>query len=285
MENLAMRLPAAIRQLPPLSEALVAALEVIRDANSERSDLVKVLSLDQGMTGLFLRTVNSAYYGLPRRITSLNEAIGYLGYDTVESTIFAISASKVLSKPIPAYQLEKGMLWEHSVAVAHGAQWIARSRGLPGESDYYVAGLLHDVGKLVMDLLVDSESTWVTAMERRDDNQSWVEVERLNTGHDHAEVGAVLARSWNLPDQVIEAIACHHAPSEAQTALDVTAAVHVANAAALMAGIGLGVDGLAYTMSEAAVDRLQWVDADMEDLIGSIQQAVAAAKTVLAISD
>ena len=208
-----------------------------------------MLSLDQGMTGLFLRTVNSAYYGLPRRITSLDEAIGYLGYETVESTIFAISASKVLSKPIPAYQLEQGMLWQHSVGVAHGAQWIARSRGFPSESDAYVAGLLHDVGKLVMDLLVDRKSTWESGMEHREEHQSWIEVERLTTGHDHAEVGAVLVRTWNLPDPVVEATACHHTPAEARIAPKLTAAVHVANAAALMAGIGLGIDGLSTVLA------------------------------------
>jgi putative nucleotidyltransferase with HDIG domain len=279
-----MRLPAAIRQLPPLSEALVAALEVIRDTRSQRSDLVRVLSLDQGMTGLFLRTVNSAYYGLPRRITSLDEAIGYLGYETVESTIFAISASKVLSKPIPAYQLEQGMLWQHSVGVAHGAQWIAKSRGLPSESDAYVAGLLHDVGKLVMDLLVDRSSAWETGMEQRDEHQSWIEVERLTTGHDHAEVGAVLVRTWNLPDPVVEATACHHKPADARMVPQLTAAVHVANAAALMAGIGLGIDGLSSVLEPCAIEMLKWSDRDMEDLIGAMQQAVATAKSILSVS-
>jgi len=278
---MSLRLPVALRQLPPLPQALTRALQIIQDPLSQRSDLADVLSLDQGLTGLFLRMVNSAYYGLPRRITSLNEAIGYLGYETVESIILAVSVSKVLSRPVPAYLLESGALWQHSVAVASGAEWIARYRRLGAASEFYVAGLLHDVGKLALDAMQSGQVQWDNEGDEQPPIQDWTKVERMKTGHDHAEVGAIVVRSWNLPDRVVEAVACHHNPGQATLDPQFTAVVHVANAAALMAGIGIGVDGLRYPLDDAAFDLLAWQEADMANLMGEMRGAVAKAEEIL----
>lgn len=277
----AQMLPEAFRRLPPLPQALVAALEVMRDYRSERADLVRVLSLDQGLTGLFLKMINSAYYGLPRRITSLDQAIGYLGFEMVEATIVAVSASRLLSRPVPAYLLEGGMLWQHAVAVASGAEWIARRRRIVPVSDAYVAGLLHDAGKLVMDLVMNHDAKWVDFLNTEEDIRSWVDIERELVGQDHAEVGGVLVRSWNLPDTVVEAVAMHHTPAQAEVSPHLTAAVHMADAAALMAGIGLGVGGLRASLDAGAVDVLEWTENDLESLLEHIEGAVIKARDLL----
>ena len=274
-----LRLPTALRQLPPMPQALGRALELIRDPWSQRAKLAQVLALDQGMTGLFLRMVNSAYYGLPRRITSLDEAIGYLGFDTVESLILAVAATPVLSRPVSSYMLDPGALWKHSIAVASGAEWIARRQRLTPASEYYVGGLLHDVGKLALDLMLDRSTKW--AGKEAADEQGWLEIERLTTGHDHTEIGAVVVRSWNLPDRVVEAVRCHHSPEQAEGDPLFTAVVHVANAAALMSGIGLGLDGLRYSLSEAAVARLNWNEGEHMSLIGEMQNAIKKAEEML----
>jgi len=283
MHSTSLRLPAAFSQIPPLPQALVAALHVVRDERAQRADLVRILSLDQGLTGLFLRRVNSAYYGIPRRITSLDEAVGYLGFETVQSMIFAISSSRILSGPVVSYLLERGMLWQHSIAVAWGSQWIARKKGAVRESEAYAAGLLHDVGKLVLDLALEHNNTWEGYGGQEATAGGWLDVERLVTGHDHAEMGAALVRNWNLPDEVAEAIAFHHTPAEAQLAPHLSAVVHVADAGALMAGIGLGIDGLFSVLEPGALDLLEWTEHDMETLIGSMQQTVAEEKDILGI--
>lgn len=278
------KLPVALRQLPPLPQALARALEIIRDPSSSRSQLAAVLSLDQGLTGLFLRMVNSAYYGLPRRITSIDEAIGYLGFETVESIILAVSTSKLLARPVRAYRLQAGMLWEHSVAVAYGAQWIAQKRNLAPRSEFYVAGLLHDVGKVAMDMLVNPQTGWGAAEESHAGEVDWTEIEQIATGYNHAELGAVVVRSWNLPDRVIEAVACHHQPGQAQVDPLFSAVVHLANVGALMAGIGLGLDGLRHTMEESAVACLAWSQEEMEALMGEMLNSVERAREILSVA-
>lgn len=296
MPDKPIKLPAAMRQLPPMPKVLARALAIIRDPNSRRSDLAEVLALDQGLTGLFLRMVNSAYYGLPRRITSLDEAIGYLGFNTVQETILAVSVNKLLSQPVPSYLLERTQLWQHSIAVATGGDWIAHRRGLTPYSEVYVAGLLHDVGKLALDIMLEHKAKWQQPepssqpgngkqirVAEPSEIEAWTEFERATTGYQHAEVSAVVVRSWNLPDRVVEAIACHHAPETATIDRRLASAVHIADAAALMAGIGLGIDGLQYPISEVAVTELQWTDEDMAQLMIEMQRAVARAEEIVTV--
>jgi putative nucleotidyltransferase with HDIG domain len=281
MTKPAIRIPAALQHIPPLPQVAIQAMELIRDPGSSRTTLARVLSLDQGMTGRFLHMVNSAYYGLPRRITSLDEAIGFLGYERVNAAIVAAAANRYLTQPLPAYSLEGGMLWRHAVAVATGSEWIARRRDISPSSEAYVAGLLHDVGKLALDIMLDHRAEWPDDGGEEDDTETWTEVERYITGHDHPELGAAIARGWNLPDRVVEAIACHHRPSEATLDPRMAAAVHVANAAALMAGIGLGVDGLCYILDMEAIECLHWSDDEMGLLIEGMQVAVQNAEAIL----
>lgn len=275
------RLPDALRKIPPLPQVTARAMALIQDPYSSRSELVHVLSLDQGMTGMFLQMVNSAYYWLPRRVTSLDEAIGYLGYESVQEVVLAVSTNKMLSRSVPAYMLEKGMLWQHSVAVAAGSDWIAQQRKITPRSEAYVAGLLHDVGKLALDLMVNQQPEWSETDESAEEEEAWTEVEQSLTGYDHAEVGAMIVRQWDLPDRVVEAVAYHHDPKQAEIDPRLTAAVHIANAAALMAGIGLGVEGLRYVFDGEACNLIEWQERDLETLISKMHDAVAEAEETI----
>lgn len=283
MPNQPIELPEALKRLPPLPQVLTKALELTRDDRSRRSELVSVLALDEGMTGYFLRMVNSAYFGLPRRISSLDEALGYLGYEAVEEAIFALSASKTLAAAVPSYLLEREMLWEHSVAVAHGSDWLANRVQVLPRSEAYVAGLLHDVGKLGVDLILNREPAWEEAESEAADDITWPEIERQIVGHDHAELGAAIVSSWNLSERVVEAVALHHDPSKAVVDPRFVSVIHIADAAALMAGVGLGVDGLRYSISDFAVRVLEWDAAEIQSLIGEMQVAVERAKQILRI--
>lgn len=280
MPQAALDFDTAVRRIPPLPMVTSRALALVRDPGSRRSELAQVLALDEGMTALFLRMVNSAYYGLPRRITSLDETIGFLGYENTKAVLFAVSARQIFYIGAPSYMLDRNALWRHSIAVASGSVWVARRRSITPISEVYVAGLLHDIGKLVLDIMVGHEPHWESASDASED-LSWTEIERRTIGCDHAELGAHAVQAWRLPQRVAEAVRVHHTPSHATLDPIFSAAVHIANAASLMAGIGLGLDGLRYPLDEGAIAALQWGDADMDGLLEEMMRAVHEAEHTL----
>ncbi len=269
-----------LNALPPIPQVVTRALALLHEPDAKRAQVAEVIALDPALAGHFLRAVNSAYYGLPRRVTSLDEAIGFLGFAAVEEMLLALSTVRLLSREVPAYLLEREALWLHSVAVAEGARQVAQRRGIGPLSEAYVAGLLHDVGKLAAEALLAHASNW--GQGNASEDQPFTALEKELLGMDHAELSAVIVRTWNLPDRVIEAVAYHHRPSAAVLDLPFAAALHIADAAALMAGIGLGLDGMRYPLDERALGLLDWQEEQMEALVGAMTTAVERAKAILA---
>lgn len=256
------RLLQRIGELPPMPAVAQKALALIRNPNSNMADLADVLALDQAMAGLVLRWANSAYFGLKSPVTTVRQAVVYLGQSAIQSLIMAASLSAFIDRPAPGYGLERGELWKHSVGVASGARLVAAKFGKTLAEDAYHAGLLADIGKLAFESVLREVDTSTAEWQ----NQSFADLEITHFGVDHATLGAEIARRWNLPNTLIEAIAYHHRPSLAKEGAQLAAAVHIADAAMMMLGIGLGRDGLQYPLDEAACERMQFSEAGFYEL-------------------
>jgi HD-like signal output (HDOD) protein len=281
----------ALQKLPPLPQVINQAMRLMQQ-DVARQEVAKVLALDESITSLCLRMVNSAYYSLPRRVVSLNEAIGFLGFDLVTEIIVTASTTKLFVRSVPAYMMDRTALWRHSAAVAAGCDWIGRRRGIYPTSELYVAGLLHDIGKLAIDLLqkhgVEPQKQpafWERLPEEVSEETDWLEIEKASVGHDHAEIGGMLAQRWRLTERTVEAIACHHAPSAATVDPAFAAAVHVANVAATMCGIGVGIGGLRVTLDDKALARLSLTPLDISELMVHISDSVDKAEALLGMHE
>jgi len=259
------KLIARIGELPPLPVVTQKALDVIRDPNSSMGDLAKILSMDEAMTSLVLRWVNSAYYGLKYPVSTVQQAVTFLGQRTLHSLVLAASVASLLDRSAPGYALERGELWRHSIGVAAGARLIAAKFGQRIAEEAYHAGLLCDIGKLAFEVLLRDVDT--STEEWQGD---FKEMEYIHFGVDHATLGAEMARRWRLPNTLVDAIAHHHNPSEADEGFLLAAAVHVADAAAMSLGIGIGKDGLQYILDEAACEKVGWSDSMFNDLSARI---------------
>jgi len=260
----------ALQSLPTLPSLLLQILETASDPDASALDLGRWITADQSLAASVLRLVNSAYYGVPRQIDSVPRAIVMLGFVEVRNLVFAAGAFAALPRGAGAPDPER--VWRHSLASAMACERLARRAGLAGQSGAYLAGLLHDVGKLALGVLFPRE--YAAAVESaRDRDESLYEAESRAFGLDHARAGGLLAERWNLPVPVVEAIRDHHTalpdgcePGLAQT---VALADHIVYAADL----GDPGNPLAPPLPEGARGLLDRGDVGCDALIGEIAEA------------
>ena len=268
-----------VGQLPPLPQAAQKALKLIQNPDTNMVDIGNVIAMDQVMASLVLRWANSAYYGLTNRVSTVQQAVVYLGQNTVQSLLLTASVMTYLDRPVPGYGLERGELWKHSVGVAGGARLVAAKFGRKVAEEAYHAGLLCDIGKLAFEVLLRT-------MDSNDPNwqgKSFSELEQTYFGIDHAVLGGEMARRWKLPESLVSAIIYHHRPSLAGENAVIASAVHIADSAMMMLGIGIGKDGLQYDLDPEAISILGWNENNLEDLFDRVSALVKEAEQFIGL--
>ncbi|MEA4906645.1 MAG: HDOD domain-containing protein [Anaerolineaceae bacterium] len=266
-----------VGRLPPLPQAAQKALELIRNPHSNMADVARVLSMDEVMTSLVLRWANSAFFGLSNPVSTVQQAIVYLGQNTIQSLILTASVANFMDRPVPGYGLERGDLWKHAVGVAAGARIVGSRFGNQFAEEAYHAGLLCDIGKLAFEVLLRSPEVDLAAWE----GHSFDELEKEYFGISHATLGAEMVRRWKLPTSLVAAITYHHNPTQAGEHVLLASTVHVADAAAMMLGIGIGTDGLQYELDEEALKLLNWNERSFEELFDKIESIVTEAENFI----
>lgn len=239
------------------------------DPNSTAKDLNDVISQDQSLTASVLRLANSAYYGFPRRISTVTEAIILLGFNAIRGLVLAASVHDVLNREMSGYALGQGELWRHSYACGIGARIIARRVKFPIIDQAFTAGLLHDIGKVVLNFFLQDVYQEVTRRIEKE-KVPFMVAEATVLGFDHAAVGARVAEAWNLPVELAEPIAYHHQPMAAPNHRRLAAIVHVSDAICIMMGIGLGIDGLCYPLDPQALELLELDQAAVEQVMSQL---------------
>jgi HD-like signal output (HDOD) protein/CheY-like chemotaxis protein len=217
----------SVKDLPVLPRTFMALREKLADPNASVKEVVKLVEQDISISAKILQLVNSAFFGLPREISTMNTAVSYLGIDMLQNLVLSAEVFRVFENAakLPGFSFEE--LHEHSQLTAKIASHIPVPAAV--HSAAVVAGLLHDVGKLV--LATRSPKHFARALEgAAEEKRPLFAVEQDLMGVSHAEVGAYLLGIWGLPCPVIEAVAHHHHPERVpQDTLDAVAVVHVAN--------------------------------------------------------
>jgi putative nucleotidyltransferase with HDIG domain len=203
----------AIGQLKPIPQV---ALKILRLMNQNKYDIdpiAKEIHKDQVLTARMLQMANSALFGVRRRITSLDHAVVYLGQDMMVKIILSAAFQGYFAQSGMGYALCKGGLYHHSVGCAFIAEALARKTQCEDPAKAYTAGLLHDIGKVVLDQYVTSAYPlfYREIMEKEEDILS---IEAHLLGMKHTEVGALLAQQWKLPRILAQVIRHHHRPQE-----------------------------------------------------------------------
>ncbi|MCP4574532.1 MAG: HDOD domain-containing protein [bacterium] len=253
-----------IKDVPSLPSVVIRIRQYLNDPNVSFDTLSKVIEHDPGLTANILQLANSAYFGWARRIKSVKEAITRLGTNRIFQMVLCMSVAPLVRKPIKGYDMEPDALWEHSFGVAVLAEKLVQVLKLRGHEEAFTAGLLHDMGKVVLGTFVDVDDTPIKEIVQRE-GKTFNEAERQVLGIDHAETAGELLRSWNLPDEVAGAVQWHHEPSWADADYREGAdLIHCADVLAMRAEWGSGLDMDYYRVDEEAWRRLG-LDAEMAD--------------------
>ncbi|HBQ85537.1 MAG TPA: hydrolase [Syntrophomonas sp.] len=270
MERVSMQsIVESVDDLPSLPQVAVKVMKLTEDPDSTAQQINNVLNEDQSMTARVLRLANSAYYGFPRRISTVTDAIIYLGFKTIRGIVMAASVSDILSQEMEGYALAPGELWRHSQCAAMTARFIAKTVKFNSLDLAYTAALLHDIGKVILNSHLKKGYQAVVARVMVGDIP-FSEAENEILGYNHALVGARVAEKWNLPPELVEAIAMHHSPEKAQINKKLTAIVHMADALCLSMGIGIGLDGMMYPLSAEAMDLLELDEDSLETMVAQL---------------
>jgi len=229
-ENKAKSITRSIRNIPSLPEIVTKIMELVQNPNSSASQLSKVISHDTGLTSRVLRLVNSAYYGFPGKISSIQHAVMVLGFTTMRGLVLSSSIFKVFSNnennPI---HLDYKKLWKHSLICAVAAKKINENFHFKQDDDIFSAAILHDIGKIILDQY-DHEN-YVRVMKDKNSPvyQKSYELEQKYCEMTHQEIGYLVAQEWNLPESLVKVIHYHHNPIESVDYAILTGIVYLAD--------------------------------------------------------
>ncbi|HOQ89468.1 MAG TPA: HDOD domain-containing protein [Candidatus Hydrogenedentes bacterium] len=245
-----------IRKMPALPAAAGRVLTAARDPDAGIADIMKIIEADAGLTADILRLANSAFFAGPRKIGNLRDAGVLLGMNRIVELVLSSAIVPLAKGPVPGYDLSEGKLLEHMFATGIGTEELARALGFPPPLNAFTAGLLHGVGKIALGQVVADQveeiKKQVTIHQIPFDK-----AEERVLGISYPEAGAILLEYWNLPEELCQAVRWHREPDKAAGNKLMCDLVHAASVIALECGLGLGEDGLLYTVCPGTVERLR----------------------------
>lgn len=254
-----------VGSLPPLPDTALKLMSVMNDPRSSMDDIVEAVKYDEAVTGEVLKLCNSAFFGLSRKVASLNDALLSLRTVKVLQLVMSVHTNSILSREQSGYGLQPGVLWKHSVAVALASSLFAQRLRLPNVNLVFTAGLLHDIGKVILNEYVANEFAEIVRRVT-DEGASFAEAEQQVLGFSHEEVGAMIAEEWQLPDAIVRCIRFHHTPGLLDPPDILVDTVYLANCVCLLLSIGLGEDGLCYRADPAVMERHELREQDLEEV-------------------
>lgn len=225
------RLNRYIDSMPSLSITVSKILEVTKNPQTTAKDLNKVISLDPVLVGKVLKLINSAYYGLQNKVTSLVTAIIMLGMNTIKNLALSTAVLGNMKRKSSFKSLNVDGFWRHSIAVGVLSKLIAEKIGVPAarREEYFIGGLLHDIGKIPLNELF--EESYMKVIRTADlKKATLLDMEREIIGITHTEVGKMIAVKWNLTEETLECLLRHHDPNmSSEQNYKLVASVYAAN--------------------------------------------------------
>lgn len=279
---------AYILRMAGLSTTAIKVLQTCNEPNACANDLNRVISLDPVLTGRVLQLINSAYYSLPSKVNSLTRAIILLGINTVKNVVLSFAIFQSFSRRDSFRSFTADQFWTHSLSTAAAAKLLGASSGVPlaEREEFFVAGLMHDIGKIPLNHLFPEAYREAVAIAQSSGRGMRCE-ENSRIGVDHCRVGHMIARKWQLSPALTAALSDHHTHSENQIEGRFGLSDAVALADALAHHMGAGTPGgLSLDENERGRLHQRWDHAGrrLTDFTAAVADEIEKAKVFLEIA-
>ncbi|MBX3118772.1 MAG: HDOD domain-containing protein [Fimbriimonadaceae bacterium] len=280
LQSLAIKVSRS-ENLPVLPQVVSSVIKLADDPNSSPKAMEAIIERDAGITAKILRVANSPYYGFSH-VSSIGRAISVLGLSTIRSLVTAVAYQQLISSRASSQNFCKLEFWRHSLAVATGSRILAKIKNPSKAEELYSAGILHDVGMLVLERFSPAE--FDSAIKNsHTDLMPIHEVENFMFGFDHAQVGGLLAEKWSLPPVMSHAIHYHHSVGDDPQYKETTAIVSIANTMAHQCGFANNMPKLEARYDETALELLGLPEGQLEVIKNVMIQEIERAQDVFQI--
>jgi HD-like signal output (HDOD) protein len=255
-----------ISTVPTVPSVLKQLSTIIENPKISLNEISHFVSKDPALTTKILQMVNSALYGFPGRISSVNHAVMLLGLNVVKGLLLSVSVFEIMHKAMIG-------LREHSIGVAIASKVIAQKKGLKEPEEVFVAGLLHDVGKVILILMYPDE--YDKAVKESEASAIAIfDTERNHFSETHAAVAGWLSEKWHFPKKLCDCLANHHRPQVSTLAPLETSIVHMADILVKARGIGFSGDNLVPELNPQAHEILNLTEEDLREVLKELEDSV-----------
>jgi len=281
-EFLLERIFEKVDNIPPFPKTASRALELLREEEVNYRELEEVIKSDPAIAANFLRLVNSAAFYLPQKVDSLLKAFMILGVDQIRLILLASVTGKYFTKDLTGYGVSARDIWLHSIVCGLISEELAQKLNFSVEKKeaLYIAALLHDLGKIVLDLYTTlEEKRFYELMETRPED-TFMQIEWLALGVDHGMVGGFLLKKWEFPEEIYFSIRAHHDP-DLMLQKKISAIVSLSNILANMLGFSGGIDAFYYKIPKNLLEVVGIKKEEVENILPKVyKRALLIQKTL-----
>lgn len=271
-------LAAAVEELPPVSVVLQRLLVVLQNPDSDVGDIAHYVRADTALATKMLRLANSAHFGLPSHVASIEEAIQQIGIAEVHRLVSVLGSRQLIARPLAQYGITASVLWQHTLAVAVGAEAIAERLGCD-RGNAYLAGILHPIGFVALDRVAAAR-----ALAPRPEGDALLEWERAHFDTDNPTAAARVLLHWKFPGAIAEAVGLRYEPPVAAAHLQAGGVLHLASCLAENLGFGLPPEGGLFRAFPERLGAVGLAAEDFSHLEAVASQRLARTRTLLQLA-
>lgn len=271
---------ARVGEIATLPEVTVKIIQIVENPKSTARDLHDVIKNDPALSSRLLKVVNSAFYGLPGQIASVDRAIVLLGLSAVKNIAIAASMTHLFNGGEAVEGLSGVELWRHSIAVGVASRLITALHGKPAVEESFLVGLIHDLGLLVERQVFPKEIAQVIARQKVEPSR-FCDLEQEIIGADHQAFGMAMGAKWRFPTAICTAIGYHHKPLDlAPVNRSLPTLVHVADVIVCRSNLGFAATAMNEELSEEILEIAKLTQDDLDKISEQLPDQVAIAETI-----